>query len=436
MINIEINTNKILRKIKDMNCVNNGPYVDSSLGNFDAYKQLRIPYERNHNASFDSGYGGPNIVDVDFIFKDFDCDENDPNNYDFTLTDLLISNSFKAGTKVYYRLGSRIENEKKKHHTLPPKDYLKWAKICEHIIMHYNFGWACGFNYDIEYYEIWNEPDGWSTETDPAKKNTWGGTKEEFFDFFTISIKYLKERFPNLKIGGPALRNDLTWCEDFLKYISNNSVQLDFFSWHCYCESPKKIAIKEKEIESLLEKYGYSNSEIHINECNYMEGFEDEKFKNTVKAIISNHGAVFNNDTMNRLENTKLKLLMYYDARKTVFNGIFDYYTLRPLKGYYPIYFWSNLRELENEVEVVISDDKISSIAAIKDDTLEFNICYFNNNYEYSKEEINLNINDFSYNSYEVRKLDDNSNATISNIDITKPFIMEPDSVIYIKCKR
>ena len=30
----------------------------------------------------------------------------------------------------------------------------------------------------------------------------WDGTKEEFFDLYKISSKHLKERFPEIKIGG------------------------------------------------------------------------------------------------------------------------------------------------------------------------------------------------------------------------------------------
>ena len=42
---------------------------------------------------------------------------------------------------------------------LPPKDFRKWAQICEHIIRHYNEGWADGHKWDIRYWEIWNEAD-------------------------------------------------------------------------------------------------------------------------------------------------------------------------------------------------------------------------------------------------------------------------------------
>ena len=41
--------------------------------------------------------------------------------------------------------------------------------------MHHNEGWADGFNYGIEYWEIWNEPD--FDKDDASNKRTWGGTK-------------------------------------------------------------------------------------------------------------------------------------------------------------------------------------------------------------------------------------------------------------------
>ena len=65
----------------------------------------------------------------------------------------------KAGTKPFYRLGQSIEHQTKKYGIYPPKDFKKWAKICEHIIRHYNEGWANGYRMGIEYWEIWNEAD-------------------------------------------------------------------------------------------------------------------------------------------------------------------------------------------------------------------------------------------------------------------------------------
>ena len=72
------------------------------------------------------------------IFRDFDADENDPANYDFHYSDEYITAIIESGANVVYRLGITIEWGSKKYTSIPPKDFAKWARICEHIIMHYN----------------------------------------------------------------------------------------------------------------------------------------------------------------------------------------------------------------------------------------------------------------------------------------------------------
>ena len=104
-------------------------------------------------------YGGSYFVDVSNIFRDFDADENDPASYDFHYSDEYIGAIIRSGANVVYRLGETIEWGSKKYRTYPPKDAHKWARICEHIIMHYNEGWCNGHHYGIEYFEIWNEPE-------------------------------------------------------------------------------------------------------------------------------------------------------------------------------------------------------------------------------------------------------------------------------------
>ena len=139
-------------KIKPMHAVNNGPVKagESQIReNFNAWAECGIPYARNHDASINYGYGGEHIVDVWAIFPNPDADVNDPASYDFILTDEYTRTTLEAGTKIFYRLGNKIEHWVKKYGTLVPPDYKKWAQICEHIIMHYNEGWADGFNWNI-----------------------------------------------------------------------------------------------------------------------------------------------------------------------------------------------------------------------------------------------------------------------------------------------
>ena len=122
-----------------------------------------IPYCRLHDVA--GRYGLHHYVDIPNVFPNFDADENDPKNYDFAFTDAYLKTMVKVGVKPYYRLGATIEGtcEVKPYNIIPPKDPAKWARICEHVIAHYNEGWADGFRWNIEYWEIWNEPEpNWS----------------------------------------------------------------------------------------------------------------------------------------------------------------------------------------------------------------------------------------------------------------------------------
>lgn len=134
-----------------MNAVNNGPAVRYPIAEgskqVEQFKEMNIPFVRNHDAAFYAYYGGSHTVDIHNIFPDFDADPYDPASYDFTLTDEYNKVIMMSGAEVFYRLGSKIEHESKKYGTLVPKDFKKWAVICEHIIMHMNEGWADGYHF-------------------------------------------------------------------------------------------------------------------------------------------------------------------------------------------------------------------------------------------------------------------------------------------------
>ena len=219
MATLKFNLDEKYGKFKILNTTNGGPWhkrhvTDQLKSNLKNYKAARIPYSRNHDSNMCTVYGGPYAHDITAIFPNFDADPENPDSYDFACTDESILVTLDAGTKTFFRLGQTIEHQIKKHGTIPPKDFKKWAVICEHIIRHYNYGWANGFNLNIEYWEIWNEPD--LDHDNSTNKRTWGGTQSQFFDFYETAAKHLKSCFPELKIGGPALACNEQWAADFL----------------------------------------------------------------------------------------------------------------------------------------------------------------------------------------------------------------------------
>ena len=278
MSEFKIDLTKASGKIKPMHAVNNGP-IDGGVrgvGNLLDFQKAGIPFARNHDASFCANYGGEHTVDVHRIFKNFDADENDPASYVFAPTDKCVLSTVKSGAEIFYRLGASIEHGYKQG-TYPPKDFEKWARICEHIIRHYNFGWANGFELGIRYWEIWNEPDCQNAD---GSNPCWQGTEEEFIDLYCVAATYLKEKFPSLYIGGPAFcRRQVTpFKEKFLAEVKKRNAPLDFFSYHLYKNDPMIFAEATAANRDLLDKYGFESTATVLNEWNYVKGWLNDDF--------------------------------------------------------------------------------------------------------------------------------------------------------------
>ena len=188
--------------VRPVHGVGQPPFAGMDFSKFRYLSEAGIPFSRLHDVG---GYQGQNrFVDIPNIFRDFDADPALPENYDFAFTDKLMEALVAAGVEPYYRLGVTIENDAaiKAYRIHPPRDSLKWAKICEGIIRHYTEGWADGYRYGIRYWEIWNEPENGMQGDKPNMM--WTGTMEEYFELYRVSTVYLKEKFPHLKFGGYA----------------------------------------------------------------------------------------------------------------------------------------------------------------------------------------------------------------------------------------
>ena len=368
MDKISVDFSKSAGKVKPMHSVNNGPVykfaADQRVTNIDHFINAGIPYARIHDASFNSTYGGEHIVDVNMIFTDWSKDATDPASYDFALTDNYLRIIEAGGSKVFYRLGTKIEHWLKKYNTLPPKDNYKWAVVCEHIIRHYTEGWADGFHMDIEYWEIWNEPD--LDSDDSANKRCWGGTAAEFYELFCVAFKHLKSCFPHLKIGGPAcagLKED--WLNGFFTTLKNNDIVPDFFSWHVYNSKVESFRKRIRYVRDLLDQYGFEKTESILNEWNYVKGWEGEKWVYSLKTMKSLKGACFIAANMCMSQYEKLDNLMFYDARPCGMNSLFcTDFVFERLKGYYPFYMFNQLYKLDNAVEVERDSEDVWAVAA------------------------------------------------------------------------
>ena len=441
---VVVDANEVIGKIKVMNAVNNGPAVAGSTqikGNALAYKQAEFSYARLHDAPI--AWKWAHTVDVSCVFPDFSADENDPKSYDFTLTDKLIKEIYDSGTKVFYRLGQSIEHWPKKYGVNPPANFKKWARICEHIIRHYNEGWNDGFHYNIEYWEIWNEPDygtryeGYTKE----KSACWTGTEEEFFHFYEIAANHLNKCFPHLKIGGPALASNMEWADRFIAYISKKGVALDFFSYHCYFGKLEKAINRTNIVKGLLDKYGYSNTEMIFNEWNYLANWNDE-FVHTIEVVNSYKGAAYAAAVMQTFQDTPVTMMMYYDARPgTAFNGLFDLYTTKPRHAYYALYSWTKLRRLGTQVKTSVGElkDVFATAAKSEDGRLALLLTYYTDDgNKVAPKVVDIDFKNFDIKEATSHVLDRfkmHTETPIEIVDSKATIVMEPNSYILIELR-
>ncbi len=369
--NIKIDFSTVEKKIKPMHGVGQPPFYGIDNSHFHYLTEAGIPYSRLHDVG--GAYGGGRFVDIPNIFRDFDADVNDPASYDFVFTDWLIGELVKAGVEPYYRLGITIENnaDMKAYHTAPPKDFQKWAEICEHIIAHYNHGWANGFHYNITYWEIWNEPDG-TVPGFPYKAELWSGTPEQFYELYDVAAKHLKKKFPEIKIGGYAAtafrgifkeperykgsREELfiNFFEGFFKYIKEHNSPIDFFSWHSY-NTVWKMKVLDEYVQKRLAEFGYAGLENHINEWNPRKHRRNaaEHMAHCLSCMIAmQYGGV--------------SAMHIYDARLGIsqYSALFNPLTLKPSPTYYGFVAFNQLYRLGDQVKTEVIGEDVYALSA------------------------------------------------------------------------
>ena len=323
-------------KVKPVHGVGQGPMVGWDFSMFRYLKEAGIPFSRFHDVG--GAQGRCVFADVGNIFRDFEADENDPANYDFAFTDLLVGELRKNGVKLYYRLGETIETRSffRRFKTHPPKDFAKWARICEHIVRHYEKDIAC--------LEIWNEPDG--TEN-PMYNGLWEGTFDRFLELYGVASKHLKACFPNLKVGGygstgfggafAGQPNDrqryLLKCFcDFVDYAKRTGCPVDFFSYHCYGDAGTNDPI-QRFVRRRLDEAGFAQTEIHNTE--WKAGWPHG----------SMHQAAMTAATLVAFQNGPMDAATIYDGRcgPGEYSPLFNPSTLKPHKAYYAFRMFNEL---------------------------------------------------------------------------------------------
>ena len=366
MANIKLDVSYTLGRIKPMHGGGQPPVLSNAKDTYFHYlTEAGIPYSRLHDVG--GAFGCGKYVDIHNIFRNFDADENAPESYDFAFTDVLLEQLHKAGVEPYFRLGETIENAAwvKTYYLDPPKDFDKWARICEHIVRHYTKGWANGYHYKITYWEIWGEPDAYH-------KELWRGTAEEFYRLYHVTATHLKKHHPEIKVGAygatgfscclPDISESerkkyqvhIDWFHGFLDYIKERNTPIDFFSWHCY-RPVKDIVPMGEWVHTQLVKWGYGHVESHLNEWDpYCQEFG------------TGHHAAEMAAVMIAMQHSSVDVCCIYDMRtaNAPYCPLFSPITHKPIHGYYSMVAFNTLYQLGTQIAASCDTDRLFTLAA------------------------------------------------------------------------
>ena len=358
---LQLNTAKTVGPLKALNGGNLAPPLNNtnSMDISVPFKALNMPYTRLHDAPLENR--GWRIVDFNMIFPFMHLDAEDPRNYYFDQTDEYIAHCIGLGTQIVYRLGPSIEHHVPRYNTRPvPRElWDKWADVASNIIRHYNEGWGNGFRFGIEYWEIWNEPEG-----------LWAGPIDDFNEFYCHLAKILKKRFPGIKIGGPAhVRCDNEgYSGKFLKCCAEHQAPLDFYSWHCYTDNVEYMREQVFYTREMVDSYGYTDAELHLNEWHYVPGTwslgiaperKEFHFEYKMKDLDA---AAFLTAVLTVWQDTPLDMGCYYTATCTRF-GLFSPFGV-PSKSYYAMKAFGQMLAYPERLEILSNDRDLYALAA------------------------------------------------------------------------
>ena len=196
-----------------------------------------------------------------------------------------------------------------------------------------------------------------------------------------------------------------------------------------------------REFKALLDKYGYSNAEMILNEWNYISNWTGE-FVHSIEVIKSYKGAAYTAAVMSNFQDSPVHMMMYYDARPgTGFNGLFDLYTAKPRPAYYSLYSWTKLRRLGTQVKAEVGGLKDFYVTAAKDENGKLALLlthYTDDRNVVAPIPVTISLKNFEVKeaiSHVTDRFKMHTETPIEIVDSKATVVMEPNSYILIELR-
>lgn len=178
--------------------------------------------------------------------------------YDWSRLDAMVGDIVAAGATPFFSLSYMPPAISKGDILDFPNDWGEWGQVVAATVGHYSRDYKGGLSHVI--YEVWNEPDlfgGWRM----------GGAKSYVTLYATAAnaADGVKNTKP-FKIGGPATTGFYpAWVTGFYDKL-DNSVRIDFFSWHRYSADVAAFVSDASTAKSMIETRIARAQDLYITE--------------------------------------------------------------------------------------------------------------------------------------------------------------------------
>lgn len=199
-------------------------------------------------------------VRIDHVFDGFNVVSRDGGNlkYDWTKLDALVGDIIAAGATPYISLSYMPTAISKSDILDEPNDWGEWGQVVAATVGHYSRDYRGGLSNVI--YEVWNEPDlfgGW--------KMNRGKSYTQLYSVAARAASGVRGVKP-FKIGGPATTGFYTaWVNGFYDKL-DESVRIDFFSWHRYSANVADFVKDATTAKSMMETRISRAQDLYISE--------------------------------------------------------------------------------------------------------------------------------------------------------------------------
>ncbi len=270
-----VDASVVVGTIDSLNSVQGGPAPlnDGDADLTELYQQAGIPMVR-------IPVGDGSDYTLASIYPDIAADPYSPDSYHFDDIDRTMGAIVDAGLEPLWQaafyLGNTDEWGYSCHHRgIAILDVDLWSIVIEHVLLHFNAGWADGYHWNVKWVETLNEP-----------FKSWIYPRSSYLDVWYVyqAVAEAVARVnaatgSHIKVVGfanpvePDSEGKYEWdsdtwlMDDFLSFVKTNDLPMDAFAFHSY-EHPYDHQETALVVKEHLVKAGFGDIPLWNTEWN------------------------------------------------------------------------------------------------------------------------------------------------------------------------